>query len=958
MDQTGTNLILSLGDLIFRDLLIVIIMAGILVPLNYTRHAAIAVVRQNFRGYFSNPTGYVFLCVFVLLTSFAAFWPKQFFDANLANLTQLNDYLPLIMLIYIPAITMGIWSEERRGKTDELLLTLPARDSDIVIGKFISASLIFTVSLLFSQLSNFVVLALLAKDPNSWNVDLDTGLLATNYFGYWLIGLAMLAIGMVASFLTSNMTIAFVFGLAFNVPLVAAKSADLFASTSSFAQLISKWGIHAQFDDFQRGILSLSSTMYFGMIICISLYLCMIMIGKRHWSGGRDGDRLWIHFLVRICALVVMVFSLTVVFDSHDLIRHDTTRGQISSLSNDTRQLIDNLTPEHPVYVEAFISKQVPEKYIKTRYDLISLLKEFGAHDDVYLTLHENLESYDEVVANAEDNHGIPLITVSGEDANRPIIMGAVFRSGLQKVVVPFFDYGIPVEYELARSISTVAKGNRKTIGVVDSDANIMGGYSFANGRPTRVPQQGFITELQKQYRVVNVDAEQEISNTEYDLLFIAQPSSLEDVKITNILRVLQDGVPAVIFEDPRPETIAAPGTGMPRQSIEQMMGLPGQPQQKGSIARLWDLLAIKIPGKPSETNPGLWDPSLVWQTENPYPLLKYQDILDTWIFTRNLDQDHPITSELQEVLIPVGSPIMADPTKGHMTITPLIRSSMRNSGTLDSAPYQIELQAMANGSRAAKPRIKQLQNEGTNGIQNLAVHITGTPSGAQPNEAGETPQLEVVYISDLDIMFNAFLTVRARPAVFQDVSYKFENITFLLNVVDYLAGENDYIAIRNRKLRHSSLKTVEHQINEEQQTLTNEISKFHKIMDSQITLIEDDMQSEMDQLQMQLATLQDPTNTNKPDPAVLRAKVINLNSRQQENQRKLEVERVKQERYRDKKIATIRRDSNRKIPKMQNKYKFLAVLIPPIPPLLIAVFVFFSRRIKEREGVAASRLR
>ena len=135
----------------------------------------------------------------------------------------------------------------------------------------------------------------------------------------------------------------------------------------------------------------------------------------------------------------------------------------------------------------------------------------------------------------------------------------------------------------------------------------------------------------------------------------------------------------------------------MPRQSIEQMMGLPGTPQQKGSISRLWDLLGIHIPGKPSETNPGLWDSNLVWQTDNPYPLLKYQDILDTWIFTRNLEIDHDITRDLQEVLIPVGSPIEVDPTKDHMTITPLIRSSIRNSGTLESAPYQLELQALAN---------------------------------------------------------------------------------------------------------------------------------------------------------------------------------------------------------------------------------------------------------------------
>ena len=75
MDQTGTNLIVSLGDLICD--LRSIILAGILVPPNYTP-SGIAVVRQNFRGYFSNPTGYVFLCVFVLLTSFAAFWPNSF----------------------------------------------------------------------------------------------------------------------------------------------------------------------------------------------------------------------------------------------------------------------------------------------------------------------------------------------------------------------------------------------------------------------------------------------------------------------------------------------------------------------------------------------------------------------------------------------------------------------------------------------------------------------------------------------------------------------------------------------------------------------------------------------------------------------------------------------------------------------------------------------------------------
>ena len=68
------------------------------------RRVVMALVRRDLRRYFSNPTGYVFLCIFVLLTSFAAFWPHEFFTTNLANFDQLNRFLPYIMLVFIPAM--------------------------------------------------------------------------------------------------------------------------------------------------------------------------------------------------------------------------------------------------------------------------------------------------------------------------------------------------------------------------------------------------------------------------------------------------------------------------------------------------------------------------------------------------------------------------------------------------------------------------------------------------------------------------------------------------------------------------------------------------------------------------------------------------------------------------------------------------------------------------------------
>ena len=371
------------------DIVFVGVFLAVLAAISLGNSAAYAVLKRNFIGYLSSPTGYAFICVFVVLTSTAAFWPSDFFNSNLASFDQLNRYIPLIMLVFIPAITMSIWADERRQGTDELLLTLPATDFDIVIGKYLAAAAIFSASLLFSQLCNYAVLVFLSLG------NLDTGLLFSTYFGYWLMGLAMLALGMVASFLTNNLTVSFILGAVINVPLVAAMYAELMIPRAGIARMVSVWSMAKQAEDFGRGVFGLAGLAYFTLIAALGVYLSMVLIGRRHWSGGRDGQSLAIHYVLRVLALVTLVVGANVFFTNVGG-RIDATEGQVNSLSKDTRRVIRDLKAKHIVNIEAFIGAHIPEEYVKTRFELISMLREFEAMSGgkVKVTIHDNLESF------------------------------------------------------------------------------------------------------------------------------------------------------------------------------------------------------------------------------------------------------------------------------------------------------------------------------------------------------------------------------------------------------------------------------------------------------------------------------------------------------------------------------------------------------------------------------------
>ena len=913
-----------------------------------------AVFKRNFVSYFSNPTGYVFICVFVLLGSLAAFWPPEFFNSNLANLDQLNRYLPYILLVFIPAITMSVWADERRQGTDELILTIPASDIEVVVGKYLSAVGIYTVSLIFSYLCNLVVLQI-------WGSP-DPGLFLTNYLGYWFVGLAMLAIGMVASFLTSNLTVSFILGLALNAPLVVADQASSVMGPK-LASVVRSWSLAENFIDFGRGIVSLSAIGYFLGIVTVCLYISMVLIGRRHWTGRRDGARMGTHFVVRTAGLAVAALGVVLAFRVYD-VRADLSAEQISSLSGDTKQLLAGLDTEQAIEVTAYVSPTVPEDYTQTRLTLLNMLRQFQRLSGGKLRVDViETETKTEAASLASQQFGIEPVTVlsreRGAFRDEDIFLGCAFTCGLEKVVVPFFDRGTPVEYELIRSICTVAEQKRKRLGVVTTDADLFGGFDMASGQQR--PRQPVLEELEKQYEVVQVDPAAPITET-YDVLMVVQPSSLGPEQMNNFVTAVRSGQPVAIFEDPLPVLMnSVPGTSQPRRGGGGPMAMMQQQNQpKGDLGQLWDVLGLELAagsGRPLMGQMGS-SPYVVWQDYNPHPKL---ELPSEFVFidaelgeadggaTRSFNQENPITSGLQEVLFPFPGALSKD-DKVNLEWTPLVITGTR-SGT-------IEVEQVL-GNRGDMRQLRIFEKPGSQAMVLAAAvdrELPGTQSvteSEKDSSDGDTTLVRAIVVADIDLMGPQIFGLRNRPD--EVFGLNFDNVTFVLNVLDTLSGDERFLEIRKRKPKHRTLERIEDTVADAREMADMQRQKYITEFDKAEQGANAEMQKEVGEFEKKIEDMESGGNTDRQ--AAMQA-VQQLASRQRLAQRRLDTKLEQLKRKRDAEIEQVERSLEATIRREQDWQKWLAVMLPPIPPLVVAFFVFFRRRAQEREGVAKSRLR
>jgi ABC-2 type transport system permease protein len=229
---------------------------------------------KEFRGYFNSPIAYIFIISFLVFTSWLFF--KGFFLMNQSSLRSFFSILPWVFLFLAPAVTMRSWAEEKKLGTIELLMTLPVKDYEVVLGKFLASFIFLIVTLLCSIPLPLTVM--LVGNP-------DIGPIWGGYLGAFLMGGAYLAIGCFASSLTENQIVAFIIAIFLSFALlIIGENLVIMNLPAALVPVFTFLGLGAHFESIGRGVIDSRDIIYYISIIGFFLFLNGLSVESRKWK--------------------------------------------------------------------------------------------------------------------------------------------------------------------------------------------------------------------------------------------------------------------------------------------------------------------------------------------------------------------------------------------------------------------------------------------------------------------------------------------------------------------------------------------------------------------------------------------------------------------------------------------------------------------------------------------------
>ena len=455
-----------------------------------------AIVRKELALFFGSPIGYLFLFAYLGVTLFVFFWGEAFFARNIADVRPMFEWLPILLVFLAAALTMRMWSDERRIGTLEFVVTVPASAWQFAAGKFLACWALLAVALAFT-LPLAITVALIGN--------LDWGPVFAGYVAALLLGAAYLSIGLYVSAKTDNQIVALIlatFSCGVFYLIGSPFIAELF--DNEVGDVLRALGAGSRFESITRGVLDLRDLYYYVSIVGVFLALNVYAIESHGWAD--DGPEGRHRNAQRLTALVVLNFIVANFWlaglSGNVALRWDVTEGRQFSISEATRSYLSQL--REPLLVRGYFSAKTHPLLAPLVPDMRDLLTEYELAADGRLRLElVDPATAPELEDEANSKYGIRPVPFQVADRYQSSLVSSYFdvlvQYGDEYEVLDFRDL-IEVkvtgeadldvrlrnpEYDITRAIKKVVYGFRGGGEVFDAivDPVAFTGYISADER-------------------------------------------------------------------------------------------------------------------------------------------------------------------------------------------------------------------------------------------------------------------------------------------------------------------------------------------------------------------------------------------------------------------------------------------------------------------------------------------
>jgi len=239
----------------------------------------LTIARREFRSYFDSPLAYVVICLSLLMLGVAVFvWPTKFWQVDRATLASMFEAIPAgLSILVVPVITMRLIADEKRSGTLEMLITLPVRDSEVILGKFLGAFGLVVVLIASTALYPILMFKF-------WHLGaLDLGPVFSGYLGLILFAAASVALGLLISSVTESQVIAFFVTFIVLVLLYfIGELSELVPNT--LGTVFRTLSFREHYQPFERGLIDLRDIIFFLSCAALALVLAFRSLESRKWT--------------------------------------------------------------------------------------------------------------------------------------------------------------------------------------------------------------------------------------------------------------------------------------------------------------------------------------------------------------------------------------------------------------------------------------------------------------------------------------------------------------------------------------------------------------------------------------------------------------------------------------------------------------------------------------------------